>query len=104
MAPYIVDVIPANIKNEEQVKVAEEIYEALLNDGIEAMIDDRDERPGFKFKDADLIGFPFKVVSGKKAGEGDSLCRCIVKEDRGFKAGGAKKCLLIFFIYCVRRE
>ena len=34
------------------------------------MIDDRDERPGFKFKDADLIGFPFKVVSGKKAGEG----------------------------------
>ena len=70
LAPYIVDVIPANIKNEEQVKVAEEIYEALLNDGIEAMIDDRDERPGFKFKDADLIGFPFKVVSGKKAGEG----------------------------------
>lgn len=70
LAPYIVDVIPANIKNEEQVKVAEEIYEALLNDGIESMIDDRDERPGFKFKDADLIGFPFKVVSGKKAGEG----------------------------------
>lgn len=34
------------------------------------MIDDRDERPGFKFKDADLIGFPFKVVSGKRAGEG----------------------------------
>ena len=54
LAPYIVDVIPANVKNEEQVKVAEEIYEALLNDGI----------------DADLIGFPFKVVSGKRAGEG----------------------------------
>ena len=34
------------------------------------MIDDRDERPGFKFKDADLIGFPFKVVSGKRAEEG----------------------------------
>lgn len=70
LAPYIVDVIPANVKNEEQVKVAEEIYEALLNDGIDSMIDDRDERPGFKFKDADLIGFPFKVVSGKRAGEG----------------------------------
>lgn len=70
LAPYIVDVILANVKNEEQVKVAEEIYEALLNDGIDSMIDDRDERPGFKFKDADLIGFPFKVVSGKRAGEG----------------------------------
>lgn len=70
LAPYIVDVIPANVKNEEQVKLAEEIYEALLNDGIDSMIDDRDERPGFKFKDADLIGFPFKVVSGKRAGEG----------------------------------
>lgn len=70
LAPYIVDVIPANVKNEEQVKVAEEIYEALLNDGIDSMIDDRDERPGFKFKDADLIGIPFKVVSGKRAGEG----------------------------------
>lgn len=70
LAPYVVDVIPANIKNEDQVKVAEEIYNALLADGIDSMIDDRDERPGFKFKDADLIGFPFKVVSGKKAGEG----------------------------------
>ena len=70
LAPYVVDVIPANIKNEDQVKVAEEIYNALLTDGIDSMIDDRDERPGFKFKDADLIGFPFKVVSGKKAGEG----------------------------------
>lgn len=70
LAPYVVDVIPANIKNEDQVKVAEEIYNALLADGIDTMIDDRDERPGFKFKDADLIGFPFKVVSGKKAGEG----------------------------------
>lgn len=70
LAPYVVDVIPANIKNEDQVKVAEDIYNALLADGIDSMIDDRDERPGFKFKDADLIGFPFKVVSGKKAGEG----------------------------------
>lgn len=70
LAPYIVDVIPANIKNEDQVKVAEEIYNALLDAGVDSMIDDRDERPGFKFKDADLIGFPFKVVSGKKAAEG----------------------------------
>lgn len=69
IAPYIVDVIPANIKSSEQVALAEEIYNELLNNNIDSMIDDRDERPGFKFKDADLIGFPFKVICGKKAAE-----------------------------------
>lgn len=69
LAPYLVDVIPANIKNEAQMKLAEEIYNNLLNAGIDSMLDDRDERPGFKFKDADLIGFPFKVVVGKRAEE-----------------------------------
>lgn len=69
LAPYLVDVIPANIKNEAQMKLAEEIYNNLLNDKIDSMLDDRDERPGFKFKDADLIGFPFKVVVGKRAEE-----------------------------------
>ncbi len=70
IAPYIVDVIPANVKNEDQVKVAEKIYNELLSEGIDTVIDDRKERAGFKFKDADLIGFPFKVVSGKLASEG----------------------------------
>ena len=42
----------------------------MLEKGIEAVIDDRDERPGFKFKDADLIGFPLKVVVGKGISEG----------------------------------
>lgn len=70
IAPFVVDVIPANIKDETQLKVANEIYTALEADKIDVMIDDRDEKPGFKFKDADLIGFPFKVVSGKKAAEG----------------------------------
>lgn len=69
IAPYIVDVIPANIKSAEQVKLAESIYNELLENNIDTMIDDRDERPGFKFKDADLIGFPFKIVCGKKAAE-----------------------------------
>ena len=70
IAPYIVDVIPVNIKNEAQVNLAEKIYNNLQEEKIDVMLDDRDEKPGFKFKDADLIGFPFKVVVGKKADEG----------------------------------
>ncbi|MGF6906717.1 proline--tRNA ligase [Fusobacterium sp. PH5-44] len=70
IAPYVVDVIPANMKDEVQVKLAEEIYKSLEKENIDTMLDDRDERPGFKFKDADLIGFPIKVVVGKKSSEG----------------------------------
>lgn len=70
IAPYIVDVIPANIKDDTQRELAEKIYNDLLDANIDTMIDDRNERAGFKFKDADLIGFPFKVVVGKKASEG----------------------------------
>ena len=70
LAPYIVDVIPANIKDENQKSLAEELYKDFQDANIDVMIDDRDEKPGFKFKDADLIGFPFKVIAGKKASEG----------------------------------
>ena len=70
IAPYIVDVIPANMKDADQVALAEKIYNELCDAKIDTVIDDRNERPGFKFKDADLIGFPFKIVSGKLASEG----------------------------------
>ncbi|MGL6153627.1 MAG: proline--tRNA ligase [Cetobacterium sp.] len=70
IAPYTVDVIQANMKDEAQGALAEELYKELLSAGIDTMFDDRDERIGFKFKDGDLIGFPFKVVCGKKANEG----------------------------------
>ena len=70
IAPFIVDVIATNMKDESQVKLAEELLEALESNGIETIYDDRNERAGFKFKDADLIGFPFKVVCGKKSSEG----------------------------------
>ena len=70
IAPFIVDVIATNMKDEAQVKLAEELLEALESNGIETIYDDRNERAGFKFKDADLIGFPFKVVCGKKSAEG----------------------------------
>lgn len=70
IAPYHVMVIPVNTKQEEQVKLAEEIYEELKKQGIEALLDDRSERVGVKFKDADLIGIPARIVVGKKCGEG----------------------------------
>ncbi|MDP0488121.1 MAG: proline--tRNA ligase [Fusobacterium sp. JB019] len=70
IAPFVVDVIVANIKNEAQSKLGDELYNALQESGIETIYDDRKERAGFKFKDADLIGFPFKVVCGKKSEEG----------------------------------
>jgi prolyl-tRNA synthetase len=50
---------------------AEDIYSRLLMEGVEVILDDRDERPGFKFKDADLIGIPLRiVVGGKNLAEG----------------------------------
>ncbi|QUB96879.1 proline--tRNA ligase [Leptotrichia sp. oral taxon 221] len=70
IAPYIADVIIANVKDETQVNVAERIYEALENENIDIVLDDRNERAGFKFKDADLIGFPLKIVAGKGAANG----------------------------------
>lgn len=70
VAPYHAIVTLVKTKDEEQAKVAEEIYKSLLTAGVEAVIDDRDERPGVKFKDADLLGFPIRITVGKRAGEG----------------------------------
>lgn len=70
IAPFVVDVIVANMKNEDQSKLGDELYNLLQENGIETIYDDRKERAGFKFKDADLIGFPFKLVCGKKSSEG----------------------------------
>lgn len=69
VAPYHVIVTLVKPKDEEQAKLAEEIYQSLLVAGVEAVIDDRDERPGVKFKDADLLGFPIRITVGKRAGE-----------------------------------
>ena len=66
VAPY--HVIVTLVK--PQSKLAEDIYQRLLTAGVEAVIDDRDERPGVKFKDADLLGFPIRITVGKRAGEG----------------------------------
>lgn len=66
IAPYHVLVVPVNTKDEESAAKAEEIYMQLKKVGLETVIDDRNERPGVKFKDADLIGYPLRVVVGPK--------------------------------------
>ena len=70
IAPFEVIIIIANIKNDAQRNLAEEIYEKLLNNGIDALLDDRNERAGLKFKDADLIGIPWRIVAGREASSG----------------------------------
>lgn len=66
IAPYEVLVVPVNVKDEASTAKAEKIYAALQKAGVETVIDDRKERPGVKFKDADLIGYPIRVVVGPK--------------------------------------
>ncbi len=70
VAPYHVIVIPVNTGDAVQMELAEKIYSSLAALGVEVIMDDRDERPGVKFKDADLIGIPIRITVGKKAGEG----------------------------------
>lgn len=70
IAPYHCIVVPVNIQEEEQKKVAFEIYEKLQKEGVEVVIDDRDDRAGVKFKDADLIGFPYRITVGKTIKDG----------------------------------
>lgn len=70
IAPFEVSIVIANMKDEVQVKVANELYESLKAQGIEVLLDDRDERAGVKFKDMDLIGIPKRIVVGKKAVDG----------------------------------
>ena len=71
IAPYHVIVIPVSTKDEEQMRVANDIYATLKKHGAEVVIDDRDERAGVKFKDADLIGFPYQIIVGKSISEGN---------------------------------
>ena len=66
IAPYHLLIIPVNVKDTRSMDVAEELYAALEEKGFEVLMDDRDERAGVKFKDADLIGIPYRVIIGEK--------------------------------------
>ena len=66
IAPYELHIIPVNVKDARSMDVAEELYAALEEMGFEVLMDDRDERAGVKFKDADLIGIPYRIIIGEK--------------------------------------
>lgn len=69
IAPYHAVVVPINAKDELMMQGATSIYEKLLKSGVEVILDDRDERPGFKFKDWELIGIPYMIIVGRGASE-----------------------------------
>lgn len=70
IAPFHVHIVPVSVQDTTQMQVAESLYAQLGQLGADVLLDDREERPGVKLKDADLIGIPIRIVVGKKAGEG----------------------------------
>lgn len=70
IAPYHAIVTIPNIKDAQQVEIAQKLYTELNQAGIETLLDDRDERAGVKFKDADLIGIPYRIVTGRAIANG----------------------------------
>ncbi len=79
-APYLVNVMVSNIKEESHMAYAEELYTTLQKRGIETMLDDRKERFGFKMSDAELIGFPFTIIVGKELENG--LVQIMIRSTR----------------------
>jgi prolyl-tRNA synthetase len=69
IAPFEVVVVSTNSKDEQIRAVSEDIAQKLETSGFDVLLDDRDERPGVKFKDADLVGIPFRINVGKKVTE-----------------------------------
>jgi prolyl-tRNA synthetase len=70
IAPFTAVVTPVNYSETSQHEAADLLYADCVKAGIDVLLDDRDERPGVKFKDADLIGIPYRIVAGKKLSEG----------------------------------
>lgn len=70
VTPFDVHLLAINMKDENQASLAEEIYSSLKNDRFDVLMDDRQERPGVKFADSELIGLPVRITVGKKAAEG----------------------------------
>ena len=70
VAPFKCSIVIANVKDEVQVNLANNLYDSLISKGIEPLLDDRNERMGVKLNDMDLIGIPIRIVVGKKASEG----------------------------------
>ncbi len=67
IAPFEAVVLPLQMNKEKVVAAGEEIYEGLKKAGVDVLLDDREERAGFKFKDADLIGYPLQIILGARS-------------------------------------
>ena len=78
IAPYHAVVVPINYQDQVMREKAEQIYEELKKQKVEVILDDRDERPGFKFKDWELIGIPYTIVVGRRASE--NVCEFKLRE------------------------
>ena len=83
IAPYEVSIVIINDKDEEQVRIAENLYNELKYAGIDVLLDNRDERPGVKFKDMDLIGIPYRITVGKKVSDG--IVEVKIRTEKEFK-------------------
>lgn len=70
IAPFHVEIVIVSLKDEQQVAIANELYDSLTQAGIDVLLDDRDERVGVKFKDSELVGIPLRITVGKLAKEG----------------------------------
>ena len=70
LSPFDVVVTITNMKQDELREAGEELYKDLQRAGLDVLLDDRDERAGVKFKDADLIGIPYRITVGKKIADG----------------------------------
>ncbi|HHH72827.1 MAG TPA: proline--tRNA ligase, partial [Sulfuricurvum sp.] len=70
-APYLVNIMVSNIKDEAQMALGEALYASLRASGVETIFDDRKERFGFKMKDAELVGYPLTVIIGKELANGN---------------------------------
>lgn len=79
IAPFSVEILPLNVVDQRQKKVAFEIYEKMREQELEVLIDDRDERAGVKFNDADLIGLPLRINVGAKSLKEDKVEVCVRK-------------------------
>jgi len=78
VAPYHAVIVPINYQDETMKKLADSLYEKMKKSSIEVILDDRDERPGFKFKDWELIGIPYIITIGRKANEG--ICEFKIRQ------------------------
>jgi len=80
IAPFLIHIIPLDMSNKDVSETSEKIYNEIIKENIELIIDDRDERPGYKFKDADLIGIPVHIIVGERSLK-DGFCEVKLRRE-----------------------